>query len=394
MSAVNVPHLLYVDDEEANRTVFSANFENDFPLLIASSGQEALELCEKYEVALVLTDERMDGMRGTELLERVRERHPDCLRAVVTAYGDLETVLQAVNKGGVWRYLLKPWSAADLRVLLTHALEIYGFAKQRRALQVQLMLAERKAIIGLLAGSVGHELRNALSASLTNVSVLKSMAPPIAKLIRAAAVPDAPAAMRGLVAEHRLLDEADELMPCIEDLEGSLNHITDVTGGLVDAMRPPRAELSEINLSALLESMKRVFMHVVVKSGPRFRAEIDSGVHVLGDAVAIRQILLNLLMNASQATDPARPPGLVVLRCLLDGTDGGRLEVEDSGTGMTNEVLERMFEPLFTTKGQSGTGLGLAISRQLAESQGAKLTVASEPGRGSCFTLRFPPTER
>src|SRR5688572_14277286 len=104
------PIVLYVDDEASNRTVFSLTFGERFNIKTASSGDEALRIIASEDVGVLLTDQRMPGMTGNELLERVRRDHPNVLRMILTAYSDLDPILKAVNDGLVARYIIKPWS--------------------------------------------------------------------------------------------------------------------------------------------------------------------------------------------------------------------------------------------------------------------------------------------
>src|SRR5512132_4239311 len=102
-----LPLVLYVDDEDLNRRVFEANFRSLFRLVLASSGAEALELlaARSAEVGVIVCDERMPAMSGVELLERVARAYPEVMRILITEYADLDSIMGAVNRGQVWRYL-------------------------------------------------------------------------------------------------------------------------------------------------------------------------------------------------------------------------------------------------------------------------------------------------
>ena len=110
---------------------------------------------------------------------------------------------------------------------------------------------------------------------------------------------------------------------------------------------------------------------------------------VIGSATRVGQVLLNLLLNALQAM-PSRPVSANQVKVRLSEENGRALiEVSDNGTGIDPQNLRRIFDPFFTTKRQ-GTGLGLAISRQIIEETGGELSVASELGVGTCFTVSWP----
>src|SRR5262245_2395128 len=121
-----LPGVLYVDDEESNRRVFVANFRGRFPLLTASDGEEALAILARGAptIGVLITDQRMPGMSGVELLERAREVAPAVGRMVLTAFSDVQVAMDAVNRGQVGRYFVKPWNREQLGAALQDALRI------------------------------------------------------------------------------------------------------------------------------------------------------------------------------------------------------------------------------------------------------------------------------
>ena len=117
------PRLLYVDDERANLVAFRALFGDTFQVLIAESAGEAYRLLQEHEIPLIISDQRMPGMTGTELLEKVATDFPECVRMILTGYADIEAVIEAVNRGRIYYYFKKPWNEAEVRLTLNNALE-------------------------------------------------------------------------------------------------------------------------------------------------------------------------------------------------------------------------------------------------------------------------------
>jgi response regulator RpfG family c-di-GMP phosphodiesterase len=109
------PLVVYVDDERANRVVFETSLR-EFNLLTADSGAAGLALLEAHDVAVLVTDMRMPGMSGDELLRTAKERFPRTIRMVVTAYADVDPILRAINEGLVARHI-KPWRATARPIL-------------------------------------------------------------------------------------------------------------------------------------------------------------------------------------------------------------------------------------------------------------------------------------
>jgi DNA-binding NtrC family response regulator len=130
--------VIVVDDESDQLEAFRLNFRRDFDLQLASSGAEALEMLKASEAAVLLTDQRMPSMTGVEVLVQAKKLRPDTVRIVVTAYKDADSVLDAVNKGDVYRYVVKPWNADEMRITITNAIERYVLVRENKRLIVQL----------------------------------------------------------------------------------------------------------------------------------------------------------------------------------------------------------------------------------------------------------------
>ena len=117
--------ILYVDDEENNLYSFKATFRMKYKVLIALSGDEALEIMKAKPVHIIITDQRMPNMTGVEFLEKVIEIFPDPIRILLTGYADMGAVVDAVNKGKIFHYLAKPWNEEELDLTITRAFEKY-----------------------------------------------------------------------------------------------------------------------------------------------------------------------------------------------------------------------------------------------------------------------------
>ncbi len=145
-----LPPILYIDDEQDNLTVFYSAFRRNFKVYLANSGQEGMEIMRKHSVHLVIADQRMPEMTGIEFLEKIKLEYPDSIRMVLTGYTDVEAIIQAINKGRVYRYITKPWSKDDLKITIDHALETYELKQQNRKLFTDLeeanLTLEKKVI--------------------------------------------------------------------------------------------------------------------------------------------------------------------------------------------------------------------------------------------------------
>ena len=130
--------VLVVDDESDNLDAFRFTFGKTFPLHYAGSGEEALALAREHDVAVVVTDQRMPRMTGLELLRAVREVRPDAIGIIVTAFTDVDVLIESINLGRIYRYVTKPWDSKELRGILIQAVERFHLVRENRRLAEQL----------------------------------------------------------------------------------------------------------------------------------------------------------------------------------------------------------------------------------------------------------------
>jgi two-component system, NtrC family, response regulator AtoC len=130
--------ILVVDDEQDNLDAFRFNFRKTFDILTATSGPEALGILAEKDVAVVVTDQRMPKMTGVELLREVRAKTPETVGIILTAFTDVDVLVEAINLGQVYRYITKPWDAKEVRGVLQYAIERYHLQQENKKLQAQL----------------------------------------------------------------------------------------------------------------------------------------------------------------------------------------------------------------------------------------------------------------
>lgn len=129
------PHILLVDDEvNVLSALTRALFEEPYQVTCAKSGEEALDLIAKHPFKVVISDERMIGMQGSELLAILKERYPHTLRILLTGHATLEAAMKAVNQGEIYRFFTKPWNDTDLKFAIRSAIERYDLEAENRRL--------------------------------------------------------------------------------------------------------------------------------------------------------------------------------------------------------------------------------------------------------------------
>lgn len=129
--------IIVVDDEPANLRVLERLFRRDYEVITAESGEEALRLLGQHDAALVITDQRMPGMTGVELLKHTATIRPHMVRLILTGYTDVGTLVEAINSGLVYKYVTKPWDNEELRLTVSRALEHYETTKARHELEME-----------------------------------------------------------------------------------------------------------------------------------------------------------------------------------------------------------------------------------------------------------------
>ena len=133
--------VLYVDDEVNNLNSFKAAFRRDFNIYTASSAREGKKILDNNEIGVIITDQRMPVMTGIEFLESIIAIYPDTIRILLTGFSDINAVMDAINRGQVYKYLVKPWQNDELKMYIENALEIYNLRKENKELAHKLKLA-------------------------------------------------------------------------------------------------------------------------------------------------------------------------------------------------------------------------------------------------------------
>lgn len=187
--------VLYVDDEAGNLTGFKSNFRREFNVLTATSGTEGLELLAAQEVHVVISDQRMPGMEGADFLAIVKDRHPQVVRMLMTAYADVQAVIDAVNKGKIFGYTTKPYDPADLRIKIEQAAELAMARKERDRTSAlyranfeeagdPMMIVDEHAVIQQANAAAGRLLGKEIDALTgTDLGAMLESAPgPVAQL--------------------------------------------------------------------------------------------------------------------------------------------------------------------------------------------------------------------
>jgi response regulator RpfG family c-di-GMP phosphodiesterase len=144
MSTDQKINVLYVDDEENNLNAFKASFRRHFNIHIALSATEAVTILNANEIHVLITDQRMPGTLGTELLAQVVKDYPNQIRILLTGFSDIDAIKDAINRGQIYHYLQKPWNDIELKETIENAYKVYDLKQKQQQLNQQLSLVNEQ----------------------------------------------------------------------------------------------------------------------------------------------------------------------------------------------------------------------------------------------------------
>ncbi len=370
------PTVLVVDDHEVNRELLCHLLTHEgFRVLTAGDGEEALETLRGADIDLVLLDVMMPRMDGFEVCRVVRTemKRLDLPIIFITAYGDQEARRRGKAVGGD-DFLTRPVDREELlararsliRTKAWHDAQAEERARLAGALeetQEQLLRLERLATLGTLAAGVGHELGNLATVLGSTVLFLEED-----------------------LAAGRSVEEH------LSILQSIAGHLKSHARHLLDAGRPGASEPVVVDLRDVARQVASMLEISGRAKACRIRLDLpDAPVRLRARPVQLEQVLVNLVVNASDAVrDARREDGTIEIRLRETGGEV-ILEVEDNGCGIPPEHLEAIRETYFTTKPPDrGTGLGVPVAIRIVEAHGGTLEYESEVGHGTVARVRLP----
>lgn len=398
--------ILIVDDEENVLKVLSRILGEEYKVYAASSGKDALEILEAHQnISLIVSDQRMPVMSGTEFLNRSISIKPDCIRMILTGYTDVKDLIESINAGRVFQYITKPFEPDDLRISIKRGVDFYFKSKELekahaelkdayqslKDAQEHLIRSEKMSMLGQLMGSIAHEIRNPINNISNSTKLLtfewndvKQILTEVQEVVKGKRTAED---LKKSFAER---SDVEELMREFESAVNIINHscdlVTDIIEDLRGFSRLDDAEFVKTDLHAQIERALSL-LHSKFKHHVEFVKEFGTIPNIMGLPGPISQVMINIINNAAQS----RPNDVIVrVKTFIDGDDVV-VDISDNGMGIPKENLDRIFEAGYTTKDEhEGTGLGLAITQEIMKKHNGKITVESEVGKGSSFKLFFP----
>lgn len=370
--------ILLVDDEEGIRKVLGiALSDSGYNVMSACSGEEALSIIRRAGPQIILTDIKMPGMDGVELLRRIKEEKPDSEVIMITGHGDLDLAIRSLQYDAA-DFITKPINEDALYVALKRARERIWMKEKLREYTEglehlvlektkKLLEAERLAAIGQTVATLAHAIKNIIGGLTGGIFVVE----------------------KGME-----LGKEEYLSSGWGMIKGNVEKIKNLALDLLNYSKEREPEFQSINPNKPARDLYGLMVQRSRECRINLVLDLEERMpEALLDPEAIHCCLLNLVSNAFDACTDVEHTGNkkeVVIRTAI--ADHGRIEyqVVDSGIGLDEEIREKIFRSFFSTKGTRGTGLGLMITQKVVREHGGEISVESERGKGSKFTIRLP----
>lgn len=382
MKSGDTHSFLVVDDEPQVLDSIYDLFRREYRVFRAGCAAEAKSVLRQESIHIVMSDQRMPDVTGVELLREVKEEFPDTVRVILTAYADLQVVVQAINEGQVFRYVEKGRGPEELRDAIRQAADYYDLLMDRKRLiaelqQANVELRQANALKAAFLDVASHELN-------TPVTIIKGMS----ELAEEDLQQPGGESFRGFVrVVHAGAKRLEHLVANMLKLLQAGSFETGV-------------ELAPVNCRTMLDSIEDQVALFLARRHQTLKITIDPPDAVSSlDRGKMHDVIVNLVMNAIKFS----PDGSVI-EVTVRAVKGQAtiIEVVDSGTGIAECDIPHVFEPFFSTFDtmhhssgsfeycKRGLGMGLAIVRKFVEMHGGTIQVQPRQPRGTSFIIRLP----
>ncbi len=379
------PTVLVVDDEPDLLHTVHDLLRMDYEVVTRSNAASALEVLNSDKIIhVIMSDQRMPGMSGVELLREAEAIRPETTRLLFTAYADIRAVIDAINRGHVFRYIGKPWDAQEFQAVVRQAVEHHDLLAEKRRLLAELQetntrLVEADRLKGAFLEVASHELNTPVAVVLGMLELWKISQGPAASAVERQWVD------RLTGAAGRLARTVERMLKLVRNHEFS-----------------QALELEPVDLDVLARGAVEQIAPYLESRRQRVEIVVDPAIGLIeAESSKLTDVLVNLLANAVKFT----PDGGVihVTAALEPGSIAhARVSIADQGQGIEPSDLPHLFEPFFTgfdtlrhssgdyQYGKRGIGLGLSLVKSFVELHGGRALSSSVPGVGSTFSFIIP----
>jgi signal transduction histidine kinase len=388
------PTLLIVDDEAGPRESLRIVFKDLYECATATCGRDGIEYARHHAVDAAILDIKMPDISGVDVLRELKEIDPNIECVMLTGYETIETARAAVRYGAA-DYLNKPFDVFFVRELMGKCL-----ARRQRRLQMEQTLHSLQKMNDELSHGLAESNR-AVAASVLSAGVIHEINNPLAIIAGYAHLLGRDLAKLGDVDQ----DAAQHLQQRLTTIQNEIERCKEIARRFLNFSRSTRGECELLEIAKLFDDTLALLKAHPARKGVEISSETDTPLlNVRAHPAELLQVFINLGVNALQAMNgegkmtfvakPENPAndGVAFRSESFDPeAQHVKISVVDTGPGISEENLKRIFEPYFTTKTQ-GTGLGLAIVCELIGKYSGVLEVQSVVGKGTTFSVYLPLT--
>ncbi len=377
-------YVLYVDDEEKSLKYFRETFGDKFSILTAPNAEEGFRILRENQdhVAVLITDQRMPGQKGIQLLEKSRQLNPRVIRILVTAYSDLETAIDSVNTGAIYKYVTKPWDIPQLEVTLRRCIEFFIVQKERDQLLREklsvlynVMLTDRILSLGILATGLSHHLRNSMVAVKTFLDLT-------------------PKKLEEENIDLERMRNPDFWRDYYRKVQNQMDKVARLLSELWESAERPSTDFPDrVQLQQVVAEAAGSLREEMAKKGISVENRIATDIPALKVDGKKFRLLFEMLLKDEAATlsDGGRVRFTARVTGPKEGPSEVEIEVEDNGPQLSQEALRSIFDPFFVRSGNPQEfGIYLMTCFFIVYHHGGRISARYEAGRGNIFTLHFP----
>ena len=353
--------VLYIDDEPNNLNGFKATFRFDYTIFIAQNIDQAYEHLKAHaDISVILCDQRMPDKTGVQFFEEMREQYPEPVRMLITGYTDIESVIDAVNRGHIFRYIKKPWTDIDIRSAIEEANKFFITNSLLAAKNKELQSAYDE--LGKFAYSVTHDMRGPLLSVLGALDLAKSM------------------------------DDLTDLREILGMMDAAIKKLDEFIKNTHEYYNLKRGRLifSEVDFNTIVTDTAALFRIAGRMENVRFSAEVNQDDVFLSDEISIKIILNNLFSNAFKFQRKNANDKFVEVNIQVKDNIA-EIFVKDNGIGIHEDHINNIFTMFYrATSEESGSGFGLYNAKDALNKLNGTIEVTSEINKGTTFKVIIP----
>ena len=384
--------ILLVDDQKDSIDALYNAFIDKYEVYSADSTAGALDILKEKHMDLILSHQPMPDTTGHALFTGTEESLPHMGKVLLTGYADLQTTVNAINKGSLGRYITKPWVEDDIVHIVLEVLNIRlkQAINERKRLESQLIQSAKMASLGEMVAGIAHELNNPLGFIYSNLGNLKKFYKKIVGLLESYDRVDFPEETRKEIEKRKEAIHYDYIKTRMRDMiersSVGADRMKKIIQDLKTFSRLDAAEFAEADINEAIDTTLSIMFHEY-KNKIEIKREFGSIPLVKCHISKLNQVFMNLLVNACHAIEENGE-----IKIKTESENGMiKIEISDTGSGIPEAVMNKIFDPFFTTKSVGkGTGLGLSISHKIIKAHKGEISVKCSPGENTTFTIKIP----